>query len=255
MLHALRPTPFFPIFVQMSKNSLFLLLLLLPAVLSSCKMQDDDSHIQPFEQEPGPAEYAYLALGDSYTIGESVAENKRFPVQLADSLAEKGIHLKPVDIVARTGWTTDELMAGIEDAPLEASYDLVTLLIGVNNQYRGRDTAEYRVEFTRLLDRAIHFAANDKGRVIVISIPDYGVTPFAAQLDQEKIAREIDAFNRINQEITEARTIRYVGVTDISRLVKEDLTLIANDGLHPSGKMYALWISRLIPGAEEILKE
>ena len=137
----------------------------------------------------------YLALGDSYTIGESVPEGERFPVQLARELG-----IGEPTIIAKTGWTTDELNAAIDAANVTGTYDLVTLLIGVNNQYRGRPADEYRTQFAALLQRAIGFAGGDARKVIVVSIPAWGVTPFAASRDRAKIAREIDQFNAINRE-------------------------------------------------------
>ena len=196
----------------------------------------------------------YLALGDSYTIGESVAESERYPVQLSKLISEEGIPFGPPKIIAKTGWTTDELIKGIDTSELNAPYDLVTLLIGVNNQYRGRDLVNYRMEFTRLLKMAISFAGGDPDNVIVISIPDWGVTPFAANRDREKISAEIDAFNEANEIISNEYKTNYVSITDISRKALEDPELIATDGLHPSGKMYTAWQDRLLPLALTILK-
>jgi len=182
----------------------------------------------------------YLALGDSYTIGESVTESDRYPVQLAHALKMS----EPV-IIAKTGWTTDELNAAIDKADPHGPYDLVTLLIGVNNQYRGRSADEYRTQFAALLQRAIGFAGGKARNVVVISIPDWGVTPFAKGRDRAKIAREIDQFNAINREETMRAGARYVDITPFSRTAANDATLVAGDGLHPSGKMYSEW-TRLI---------
>jgi len=176
----------------------------------------------------------YLALGDSYTIGESVAPEERFPNQLARTLG-----IGEPQIIAKTGWTTDELDAAIDAADPKGPFDLVTLLIGVNNQYRGRSADEYRAQFIALLQRAIGFAGGDAKRVIVVSIPDWGVTPFAASRDRAKIAREIDQFNAINREEARRAGARYVDITPISR--GADPALVAADGLHPSGKQYAEW--------------
>lgn len=189
----------------------------------------------------------FLALGDSYTIGESVAEDERWPVQLAARLQEQGIHLAAPEIIAKTGWTTDELAAGIEAAQPEGPYDLVSLLIGVNNQYRGRSPEEYQAQFADLLQQAIAFAGGDPARVIVLSIPDWGVTPFAARLDAAAIAAEIDTFNAINRAEAEKAGVWYVDVTAVSRQATTDPALIAGDGLHPSGKMYAAWVELALP--------
>ena len=194
-------------------------------------------------------------MGDSYTIGEGVKESERYPIQLKDKLKEVGINLNEVNIIAKTGWTTDELNAAIDKQNPNSDYDLVTLLIGVNNQYRGRDTANYRDEFAALLERAIGFTSS-KENVIVISIPDWGVTPFAKEKgkDQQQVTTEIEIFNKINLEETLKRNIKYVDVTDISREALNDLSILAEDGLHPSGKMYSLWVDRIYPIAKSILE-
>ena len=176
----------------------------------------------------------YLALGDSYTIGESVAASERFPAQLARELG----YGEP-QVIARTGWTTDELDAAIDEADPKGPFDLVTLLIGVNNQYRGRTADEYRTHFTGLLQRAIGFAGGKPQRVVVVSIPDWGVTPFADGRDRAKIAGEIDRFNAINREEAARAGAKWVDITPISR--GTDPALVAADGLHPSGKQYTAW--------------
>jgi lysophospholipase L1-like esterase len=196
----------------------------------------------------------YLALGDSYTIGEAVTDNQRFPVQLTESLRANGLSMNDPLVIARTGWTTDELDAGINDANLQGMFDLVTLLIGVNNQYRGRDLEEYRVQFRGLLQRAVSFADGEAGRVIVVSIPDWGVTPFASDRDRAQIAAELDAFNTVNRQEATKAGARYADITPISRRAVEDVSLVAEDGLHPSGKMYGLWVELLLPEAAEILQ-
>lgn len=196
----------------------------------------------------------FLALGDSYTIGESVEPAQRWPVQLAALLRARGIDVAQPEIIARTGWTTDELDAAITSSGPDGPYQLVTLLIGVNNQYRGRDGEEYRVQFAALLQRAIAFAGGQAGRVVVLSIPDWGVTPFAASRDREKIALEIDLFNAINREETLRAGARYVDVTPVSRRAWQDPSLIAGDGLHPSGSMYRAWAELALPAALEALR-
>lgn len=186
----------------------------------------------------------YLALGDSYTIGESVPQEQSFPFQVKAMLAQKGIPLTPT-VVAKTGWTTDELMKGIEQAPLQPSYDLVSLLIGVNNQYRGWSKDTYRKEFTELLNKAIVFAGGKKSHVVVVSIPDWGQTPFAEGRDRIQIGKEMDAFNAINKEISDQYQITYIEITQGSRDASKDGTLVAGDGLHPSGKEYQKWASKI----------
>lgn len=182
----------------------------------------------------------FLALGDSYTIGESVTEAERWPNQLAEMLRAEGWPVE-VTIIARTGWTTDELAEGIAQAQLQGPYPLVSLLIGVNNQYRGRTAESYRLEFRQLLEQAITFAGGDVGRVLVLSIPDWGVSPFAAGRDRAQIAQEIDTFNAINRTEAELKGVTYLDVTPLSRQATFDPELMADDGLHPSGKMYAAW--------------
>lgn len=192
----------------------------------------------------------YLALGDSYTIGEGVDMESRFPQQLSRRLRDDGLEVQ-LDVVARTGWTTDELWQGIEDADLTRPYDLVTLLIGVNNQYRGRDIEEYSRDFDFLLTKAIGFAGGNPRQVIVISIPDWGVTPFAQERRTltSQISTEIDNFNEVNRKQAENAGVQYVNITPISREAEADRTLLAVDGLHPSGRMYSEWVELILPSA------
>lgn len=236
-------------------NRILYLLLVLAGLACTDKNQtmtlQTGNNLEQKELEPA---LSYLALGDSYTIGESVDESECFPIQLANRLSEQGIELKLVKIVAQTGWTTDELAGAIEKETLQNSYNLVTLLIGVNNQYRGRSADEYRVELRTLLQTAIKLAGYNAKNVIVISIPDYGVTPFGASRNPEKIASEIDLFNRINLEESQKVNARYVEITTISKDAATDTSLVANDGLHPSAKMYKLWVDKMLPTAKEILE-
>jgi lysophospholipase L1-like esterase len=190
----------------------------------------------------------FLALGDSYTIGESVSPAGRFPNQLATVLG-----LQDPVIVARTGWTTDELDRAIDAAKPKGPFDLVTLLVGVNNQYRGRGADEYQRQFDGLLKRAIAFAGGRPGHVVVISIPDWGVTPFAAGRDPKKIAEEIDRFNAINRQAAQSAGAGYVDVTPISRRAAADRSLVAEDGLHPSARMYKEWVDVILPVARHAL--
>ena len=196
----------------------------------------------------------YLALGDSYTIGESVPENERWPNQLAGLLQANDVSTE-VTIIARTGWTTDELWMGVQAREVNLPYDLVSLLIGVNNQYRGLDIGEYQDEFVFLLNKAIEYAGGDAKRVIVLSIPDWGVTPFAMSRDSKKIATEINLFNSVNREETEKAGAYYVDVTPSSRKAITDGALIAADGLHPSGKMYAEWAKLAYPEVLKVLED
>jgi len=188
--------------------------------------------------------YSLLSLGDSYTIGEQLPPDQSFPQQTATILKKNGIIIDPLKIIAVTGWTTDELMNAIKNENISQTFDLVTLLIGVNNQYRGRDTSDYRNEFRKLLEIALSFSGNNPGRVYVLSIPDWGNTPFAEGRNREKIAEEIDDYNEVNKQESLARNIHYIDITDTTRS-PESLQMLAGDGLHPSGKMYELWAERL----------
>jgi lysophospholipase L1-like esterase len=200
----------------------------------------------------------YLALGDSYTIGESVEEHERWPTQLAalmEALPEFTGRRVDVSFIARTGWTTQELWEGIQSRKLEPPYDLVSLLIGVNNQYRGYDINEYRKQFVFLLNKSIEYAGGDADRVIVLSIPDWGVTPFAGGRDSKQIAIEINQFNTVNRVETEKMGAPYIDITPISREAVNDPSLIAGDGLHPSGKMYTEWAKLALPVVTNILSD
>jgi lysophospholipase L1-like esterase len=190
---------------------------------------------------------SYLALGDSYTIGEAVAQAASFPYQLVDLLKAKGIAVDEPKAIAKTGWTTDELKLAIQQAQITETYDLVTLLIGVNNQYRGYSPEKYKKEFDELLEMAIGFAGSEKRRVYVISIPDWGVTEFAKQSGRnlQTISEEIDVFNEINKQVTIAYDVSYIDITAASREAINDSSLVAEDGLHPSGKMYQHWAQEL----------
>ena len=189
----------------------------------------------------------YLALGDSYTIGESVAESERYPVQTKYLLRHNNIQINDPNIIAVTGWTTGNLLNALNDNPPQKNYSVVSLLIGVNNQYQHRGLDEYKNEFAELLSKAITYAGNNKNHVFVLSIPDYSVTPFAAGANTAQIAREIDEFNAANKTISLAAGVHYVDVTPISREAKYDLQLIAGDGLHPSATQYEKWSALLAP--------
>jgi len=187
----------------------------------------------------------YLALGDSYTIGESVPQAESFPYQLQALLDKENHHFDTPTVIATTGWTTDELIGAIDQAGLTGKkYDIVTLLIGVNDQYRGLSQDNYRTKFKHVLDTAIQFAGGNAKHVFVLSIPDYGVTPFGKS-NEVTIRAQIDQFNAINKSISNEAGVNYLDITGISRQAANDATLIASDGLHPSGKMYRLWVEGL----------
>lgn len=189
--------------------------------------------------------YSYLALGDSYTIGESLLTAENFPNQTAQLLNNRGYDFKSPEIVARTGWTTDELQNNINNRTFTPPYDIVTLLIGVNNQYRGRSVDTYKPEFENLLKQAIQFSGGKTEQVIVLSIPDWGVTPFAAGRDRDQIAREIDEYNTVNKAISEKYNVNYIDITPWTREAANDPSLVAADGLHPSAKEYKRWSEKL----------
>ena len=189
----------------------------------------------------------FLALGDSYTIGQSVLESERYPVQTVKLLNDSGIHFSPPEIIAATGWTTEDLEKSItKHLPGDAVYDVVTLLIGVNNQYQGKSQSEYKDQFRALLLKAIQLAGNKVSHVIIISIPDYSPTPFAQRENASKrVAAEIDSFNRINKEIAQNYGAHYLNITGETRKAGTDNSLLASDGLHYSGKEYAIWARKL----------
>lgn len=187
----------------------------------------------------------FLALGDSYTIGESVQQNERWPVQLSEALNRKGFRFESPKIIATTGWRTDDLKGAVIAEDPAKDFDLVSLLIGVNNQYQGRSASDYEPEFEELLNMAISFAGGDKEKVFVVSIPDYGYTPFGKE-KQATISEEIDAFNNINRSVAEKYGISYFDITPLSRKGFEDPELVASDGLHPSGKQYRLWVEIIL---------
>lgn len=189
----------------------------------------------------------YLALGDSYTIGEAVPAAERWPVQLTAMLRQHNIAIDDPRIIATTGWTSGELLTAIEREQPASAYDLVSLLIGVNNQYRGLDIDLYQQEFTVLLQKAVYFARKKPEGVFVLSIPDYGVTPFAAEKGPERIARELDAYNKVARSICQRYNIRFFNITDSSRSAATEPELLAEDALHPSGKMYSQWTAQIFP--------
>ena len=198
----------------------------------------------------------YLALGDSYTIGEGVPEADRWPVRLAARLRDEGIAIDDPRIIATTGWTTDELAAAMDAAEPLGEWDFVSLLIGVNDQYRGRDVDDYVGRFASLLQRAIALAGGRADRVLALSIPDWGVTPFARDSgrDLARIAAELDACNEAAREICASLGVAFVDITGISRDRGGQPDMLAGDGLHPSGKMYARWVDAVLPLARGMLR-
>lgn len=199
-----------------------------------------------------PIAKTYLALGDSYTIGQSVSETDRFPYHTVSLLREQNIKIDNAKIIATTGWTTKNLLDALTATTLPTNYDVVSLLIGVNNQYQGRSIDEYKTEFTLLVNRAIQYANNRPTHVFVLSIPDYSKTPFAQNYDTAKISREIAQFNTANKTISQQLGVDYLNITPIS--LESDPELLAGDGLHPSGKQYHRWAELLAPMMQQVLK-
>lgn len=199
----------------------------------------------PLQMTDQKKPYSYLALGDSYTIGQSVLASENFPSQTVQLLTQQNHNFKEPEIVAKTGWTTDELQNNINTHSFTPPYDFVTLLIGVNNQYRGRPVDGYKPEFENLLKQAIQFAGGKADHVIVLSIPDWGVTPFAVGRDRDQIAKEIDEYNATNKLISEKYKVNYIDITPGSREAATDPSLVAGDGLHPSAKEYARWAQKV----------
>ena len=202
---------------------------------------------------PETQEFHYLALGDSYTIGESVSPKDRYPVQLASYLRDRHINIQDPQIIAKTGWTTVNLAQAIHDANLNGqTFDLVSLLIGVNDQYQGKPLAEYEPNFRKLLDEAVSLAGGQKQHVFVISIPDYAYTPFGQKKEPDKITLELNAYNQVNEKIAREYGISYFNITPISRKGLNRPEWVAADGLHPSGMMYQEWVDLM---SDEVLKK
>lgn len=225
---------------------LFLVFLSFTAALLStaCKKKDIAIYTPP---PVNTAFYKkYLALGDSYTIGQSVGAEERFPAQALNLLFKDSLLFNAPEYIAQTGWTTGNLLNALAASPpSRTTYDFVTLLIGVNNQYQGRSQGEYSADFTLLLNKAIEYAGNRPKRVAVLSIPDWSVTPYAAGNNTALIALQIDSFNLINKQIAGAKGVHYIDITPSSRMAATDPSLTAADGLHPSGKEYAKWAGLL----------
>lgn len=205
-------------------------------------------------RRPAAAPARYLALGDSYTIGEGVPPPERWPAHLARLLAAEGVALGPPQILARTGWTSDELLRALEAARPEGPFQLVTLLVGVNDQFRGRPAASFRAPLRELLARARALAGGEAGRVVAVSIPDWGATAFGRAQDRAAIAAGIDAMNALFQAEAEAAGAAWVDVTGLSRRAGEDPAFLARDGLHPSGAAYAEWAAAALPAARRALQ-
>jgi len=228
----------------------YLVLLLLFFVIS-CSSDDEDQVVT--EDAPEPVEsLRYLALGDSYTIGQGVGESSRWPNQLSTQLILNGIDVEETRIIAQTGWKTDQLLDAIEQED-PTGFNLVSLLIGVNNQFNNQSLQAFRPQFIQCLNKAIELAGSE-GDVFVVSIPDYGVTPFGSS-NAEEIAQELDEYNAYMQGKCEELNIPFVNITEISRTLGDTTGALASDNLHPSGFQYSLWVDEILPVVFEILTD
>ncbi|HAJ81825.1 MAG: lysophospholipase [Zunongwangia sp.] len=230
-----------------------LLLLVFSAISISCSSGRSIPEAQKDNGSEGNPKYSYLALGDSYTIGESVKESERWPVQLTKGLRERGYAMAAPKIIARTGWTTADLIAGINsELDVQRDFDLVSILIGVNNQYQNKSITEYEEELREIFRKAINHSKKMEAGVFAVSIPDYGVTPFGAA-KKDEIGRDIDAFNEVFKRVAQDFNVDFYNITPISRRAADDPNLIAEDELHPSGLMYRYWVEDFILNVVEKL--
>ena len=226
------------------------LLFCLSLLLFSCSSTMDVAN----NEEPENPNYTYLALGDSYTIGESVMETERWPVQLAEQLRDRGYKVAPPKIIAKTGWTTADLLRGMDqNLDVQRDFDLVSILIGVNNQYQGKLITEYEEELRQIFRRAINHSKTMEKGVFAVSIPDYGYTPFGSAR-QEQISAEIDRFNEVFNRVADEFNVPFYNITPISRNA-ENADLVASDGLHPSGLQYKYWVDQIVNQVAEKLPE
>ena len=232
------------------------IIFLATAVITGCKKQQAGVPATPatpvaapVTNAPADTSLTYLALGDSYTIGQSVLYTQSFPFQLSAQLGNNNYHMANPKIIAQTGWTTADLKRAIADSAINKKYSFVTLLIGVNNQFQNGDTATYRTEFDQLLNTSVTYAKGNLKHVFVLSIPDWSVTPYAATSSRNltTLKAQIDIFNSINQRESQRLGVNYLNITEISRQAATDPTLLADDGLHPSGLMYKKWVALLLP--------
>lgn len=218
---------------------------LLLLILMGCK-EKSPKNIKVVEEAP----LRYLALGDSYTIGESVAPGERWPVQLTERLRADGLEIRDPRIIATTGWTTRDLLAAMDAQLVNEKFDLVSVSIGVNNQFQGRSIDEYREELYEIFKRAITHSENGVDGIFAVSIPDYGVSPFGAERAEE-IGRELEEFNKVFKEVASEFNIEFFNITPTSREAANNPHLITHDELHPSGEMYKAWVDLFYPEVKQ----
>lgn len=218
-------------------KKIYLLVVIL--IFASCSSTNTATPSGNTVEDP---QYSYLALGDSYTIGESVDPSERWPVQLTERLKQQGYNMAAPKIIAKTGWTTRNLLQGIEnELDVQRDFDLVSVLIGVNNQYQGKSISEYEEELRQVFRKAVNHSKRMEKGVFVVSIPDYGYTPFGSS-NQEEISAELEEFNAVFKRVAEEFGVEYFNITPISKEAKNNPDLVAPDGLHPSGLMYERWV-------------
>ncbi|UOR05552.1 SGNH/GDSL hydrolase family protein [Hymenobacter aerilatus] len=227
---------------------------ILAFLLSLSFLACTQADVAPTPTPPAPvAAISFLSLGDSYTIGEGVTEQARWSVQLAQLLRQHGSEVASPDIIARTGWTTQDLQRAIAASDNRRTYGLVSLLIGVNDQYQGKSTAEYRLHLRELLQTATQFASGRSTRVVVLSIPDWGQTPYAQGRNRTQIGQEIDQFNAVAQQECEQAGIAFVDITGLTRTAASDAAQFAPDGLHYSGLQMAKWAEAALPVVQKLV--
>lgn len=216
----------------------------------ACKAQNGET-IETHSQNG----MSYLALGDSYTIGHKISEKERWPNQLAKALRNDGFSIQNPKIIAKNGWRTDELLDAMHAELNDEKYDLVSVMIGVNNQYQSKNLKNYKEELKTILREAIAKSKEGKECVFVLSIPDYGMTPFGKKKGGNQISEDLKKWNAACKQVSQEMGIAFYNITKISKQAETDSALVASDGLHPSGKMYQLWVEKILPKIEQKLKE
>lgn len=228
------------------------------SLLICCNTEEDRLNVPPSQSYnisgTTSKKIRYLALGDSYTVGEGVASSLSWPYQLVDSLSKKNNYETTVQVIAETGFMVKDLKQALTQDLFDKPYNLISILIGVNDQFLGFSVDEFRSEFTDLINLIISKSTVSQTKIFVVSIPDWGSTPFGGNWDRNKVAKAIDAYNNVLKGVCQIQQIEYINITDISRIGPNDWALVAEDGLHPSGKMYGFWLERIFPRVLKILQ-